>query len=270
MHSGTWTCGRDGFLISADRRGRHHPSRSFFRAPPRGADHRCLRPPAGAYRSDPLRGDATMADDAGAPGGPTCRCCGPASRSPQAGPRLPPGRFGGDRRGTRYPHAAGDHATGVRAKAHKHENHETAIHILAGTAGMWFGETLSEHMTMGRATSSTSRPTCLICPTTPATARPASPSSPGPTRTSRKASSCCPNWRPTFRRRDGIACRYQSRQYQSLFIVLACLCLYSIPMIALQCEAQPDGSGARTACPMRRGQTFGSSRAIADENTVLR
>jgi uncharacterized RmlC-like cupin family protein len=38
---------------------------------------------------------------------------------------------------------------GARAKAHKHENHETAIHILAGTAEMWFGETLSEHVTMG-------------------------------------------------------------------------------------------------------------------------
>jgi uncharacterized RmlC-like cupin family protein len=34
---------------------------------------------------------------------------------------------------------------GARAKAHKHENHETAIYILSGVSGMWFGERLEEH-----------------------------------------------------------------------------------------------------------------------------
>ena len=33
-----------------------------------------------------------------------------------------------------------------RAKAHLHENHETAIYIISGKAGMWFGENLEEHL----------------------------------------------------------------------------------------------------------------------------
>ena len=37
---------------------------------------------------------------------------------------------------------------GARANAHLHENHETAIYLLSGEAEMWFGENLSEHMTM--------------------------------------------------------------------------------------------------------------------------
>jgi uncharacterized RmlC-like cupin family protein len=36
---------------------------------------------------------------------------------------------------------------GARAKAHKHEDHETAIYILSGKAGTWFGERLEEHFT---------------------------------------------------------------------------------------------------------------------------
>ena len=36
-------------------------------------------------------------------------------------------------------------APGARAKAHKHENHETAIYILSGVSGMWFGEWLEQH-----------------------------------------------------------------------------------------------------------------------------
>ena len=36
-------------------------------------------------------------------------------------------------------------APGARAKAHKHENHETAIYILSGVSGMWFGEHLEQH-----------------------------------------------------------------------------------------------------------------------------
>lgn len=35
---------------------------------------------------------------------------------------------------------------GGRAKAHMHENHETAIYVLSGVAEMWYGENLSEHM----------------------------------------------------------------------------------------------------------------------------
>ncbi|WP_075214833.1 cupin domain-containing protein [Mongoliimonas terrestris] len=34
----------------------------------------------------------------------------------------------------------------ARAKAHKHEAHETAIHILSGESGMWYGEGLTEHL----------------------------------------------------------------------------------------------------------------------------
>jgi uncharacterized RmlC-like cupin family protein len=35
---------------------------------------------------------------------------------------------------------------GARAKAHKHEGHESAIHILTGKAGAWYGERLEEHL----------------------------------------------------------------------------------------------------------------------------
>jgi uncharacterized RmlC-like cupin family protein len=37
---------------------------------------------------------------------------------------------------------------GARAKAHKHEHHETAIYVLDGEAQMWFGENLEELMTL--------------------------------------------------------------------------------------------------------------------------
>ena len=36
---------------------------------------------------------------------------------------------------------------GARAKAHKHEKHETAIYILSGKAGTWHGDRLEEHFT---------------------------------------------------------------------------------------------------------------------------
>src|SRR5947207_3336609 len=32
-----------------------------------------------------------------------------------------------------------------RAKAHKHENHETALHVLSGEAGTWWGDKLEHH-----------------------------------------------------------------------------------------------------------------------------
>lgn len=35
---------------------------------------------------------------------------------------------------------------GARAKAHKHVSHETAIHVLSGESGMWYGERLEQHM----------------------------------------------------------------------------------------------------------------------------
>jgi len=35
---------------------------------------------------------------------------------------------------------------GDRAKAHLHENHETAIYALAGTSEMWFGSELQHHL----------------------------------------------------------------------------------------------------------------------------
>jgi uncharacterized RmlC-like cupin family protein len=35
---------------------------------------------------------------------------------------------------------------GGRAKAHKHEAHETAIYILSGEGCMWWGERLENHM----------------------------------------------------------------------------------------------------------------------------
>ena len=35
---------------------------------------------------------------------------------------------------------------GGMAKPHKHEGHETAIHILSGESGMWYGERLEQHL----------------------------------------------------------------------------------------------------------------------------
>ena len=37
---------------------------------------------------------------------------------------------------------------GGKAKAHQHENHETAMYVLSGEGGMWFGENLQEHLTV--------------------------------------------------------------------------------------------------------------------------
>ena len=34
----------------------------------------------------------------------------------------------------------------ARAKPHLHEHHETAIHVLSGEAGMWFGDGLAQHV----------------------------------------------------------------------------------------------------------------------------
>jgi uncharacterized RmlC-like cupin family protein len=37
-------------------------------------------------------------------------------------------------------------APGQRANAHKHQGHETAIYILSGKSGMWYGEALERHL----------------------------------------------------------------------------------------------------------------------------
>ena len=37
---------------------------------------------------------------------------------------------------------------GARAKAHLHENHETAIYVIKGEGKMWYGENLSEVLTV--------------------------------------------------------------------------------------------------------------------------
>ena len=36
----------------------------------------------------------------------------------------------------------------ARARAHKHEGHETAIHVLSGSSGCWYGEALEQHATV--------------------------------------------------------------------------------------------------------------------------
>ncbi len=35
-----------------------------------------------------------------------------------------------------------------RAKPHLHQNHESAVYVLSGEAGMWYGEGLKEHVDM--------------------------------------------------------------------------------------------------------------------------
>ena len=37
---------------------------------------------------------------------------------------------------------------GASAKAHLHEAHETAIYVLSGSAGMWYGDRLDQHLTV--------------------------------------------------------------------------------------------------------------------------
>ena len=35
---------------------------------------------------------------------------------------------------------------GARAKAHKHADHETAVYVLSGESGMWYGDKLEQHL----------------------------------------------------------------------------------------------------------------------------
>jgi uncharacterized RmlC-like cupin family protein len=37
---------------------------------------------------------------------------------------------------------------GARARAHMHENHETAIYVLSGYSEMWYGDNLEEYTTI--------------------------------------------------------------------------------------------------------------------------
>ena len=53
---------------------------------------------------------------------------------------------------------------GGRAKAHKHDGHETAIYILSGESGMWYGERLKSTSSLWPGTLFTSPLVCLICP----------------------------------------------------------------------------------------------------------
>ena len=62
-----------------------------------------------------------------------------------------------------YPFADRRYPTRGRAAPHKHEGHETAVHILSGEAGMWFGERLEKHSQLGPESFFTSRPACLTC-----------------------------------------------------------------------------------------------------------
>ena len=38
---------------------------------------------------------------------------------------------------------------GDRARAHMHENHETALYVISGVSEMWYGERLEHHVTVG-------------------------------------------------------------------------------------------------------------------------
>jgi uncharacterized RmlC-like cupin family protein len=55
---------------------------------------------------------------------------------------------------------------GARAKAHKHEAHETALYVLSGEVGMYYGEKLENHWPRAPATLSIFPPTRRTCPTT--------------------------------------------------------------------------------------------------------
>ncbi len=37
---------------------------------------------------------------------------------------------------------------GERARAHLHEDHETAVYVISGKSGMWYGDSLEEHVSV--------------------------------------------------------------------------------------------------------------------------
>ena len=55
---------------------------------------------------------------------------------------------------------------GARAKAHMHENHETAIYVLSGVVHTWSATGWRTMSWSRRVTCSTSRPACRTCPPT--------------------------------------------------------------------------------------------------------
>ena len=55
-----------------------------------------------------------------------------------------------------------------RAKPHLHENHESAVYVLSGEAGMWYGEGCASMFGCRPATSLISRRMCRTCLITPA------------------------------------------------------------------------------------------------------
>ena len=38
---------------------------------------------------------------------------------------------------------------GTQARAHKHADHETALYVISGKSGMWYGKALEQHLTVG-------------------------------------------------------------------------------------------------------------------------
>jgi uncharacterized RmlC-like cupin family protein len=53
---------------------------------------------------------------------------------------------------------------GAKAKAHMHTDHESAIYILIGKSGMWYGQGLTEHLVAEAGDFVISPPPCRICP----------------------------------------------------------------------------------------------------------
>lgn len=82
---------------------------------------------------------------------------------------------------------------GGRSTAHKHDGHETAIHILSGKSGMWYGERLEQHLFARAGTFFTSPLIRLICPTIRAIRKAASRSLLALIPTIRRVSYCCRN-----------------------------------------------------------------------------
>jgi uncharacterized RmlC-like cupin family protein len=81
---------------------------------------------------------------------------------------------------------------GGRAKAHKHESHETAIYVISGEGGMWYGDRLEEYVVVHAGEFLYIPAGVPHLPTNRPTSR-SRRSSHGPTRTSRKASCSCPS-----------------------------------------------------------------------------
>lgn len=63
-------------------------------------------------------------------------------------------------------------APGQRAKAHLHENHETAIYALTGETEMWYGERLERRLVLKAGELLLSRRGCRICRRTSRIGRP--------------------------------------------------------------------------------------------------